>query len=59
MSASHELLVERIAAINVAITCIEELGGDATKLKESRAILDSQFVEATTAINEGKKLLKD
>lgn len=58
MSATSEILAEQLRKLEHQITELELSGGDSTHLKAARAKLSEQFRSATTALNEGKTVLK-
>ena len=58
MSATSETLVEHIRRLEQKIKILEEAGADTYAVKEELRILRSKFSTATTALNEGKSILK-
>ena len=58
MSASREILCEKIRFCESQIEILESTGGDSTQLREDLEKLKSQFAAVNKSLNEGKLILK-
>jgi hypothetical protein len=58
MSATSELLIERIKKLEDAITTTKASGLDSSKLEEELLRLREQFANTLSMLNESKNVLK-
>lgn len=58
MSASQEVLAEKLRELDTRIAERENAGEDSTTLKEERQQLLKQLARANAALNEGTNILK-